>query len=113
MIGTPTRQTAWLIGVFISIVLIVLVAIPLFLSNRTGAAIDELNEQADPAERLTGAIQEALSHELAAIMGFQTTGLDRYIQLYRSQKKVIDDAIKQTARFTPRLGPFIQAAAQT
>jgi signal transduction histidine kinase len=101
------RQTYWLIGGFVSVLLISLVAFPLILNQRMGTIIAELTDQADPAHRESGWIQAALSHELSAILGFQATGDSRYTDLYREQTEVIARASAILQQLTPGLGPDV------
>jgi signal transduction histidine kinase len=102
------RQTYWIIGGFISALLISLVAFPLILNSRMGAIIADLTDQADPAHRQSGQIQAALSHELSAILAFQATGESRYTDLYREQTDVVAQATGTLQQLTPELGPAVR-----
>jgi signal transduction histidine kinase len=98
------RQTYWVIGGFISALLISLVVFPLILNRRMGTIITDLTDEADPAHRASGQIQAALSHELSAILAFQETGESRYTDLYRAQTDVIAQATATLHQLTPDLG---------
>jgi CHASE3 domain sensor protein len=102
------RETFWIIGGFISVLLISLVAFPLILNRRMGTIIADLTDQADPAQRESGQIQAALSHELSAILAFQATGERKYTAVYKEQTEVIAKATAALQQLTPALGPAVQ-----
>jgi hypothetical protein len=81
------RHTYWIIGGFISALLISLVALPLILNHRMGTIIAELTDQTDPAQKESGQIHAALSRELFAVLAFQATGASEYTALYREQDR--------------------------
>jgi signal transduction histidine kinase len=103
-----TRQIYWLTGIFITSVLVLLVAVPVFVSHRMTSIVSELNDLADPADRLGDEVGKALSRELAAILGFQATDQEQYSALYIEQTRIIDDAFRELEQLTPRLGPAVQ-----
>jgi signal transduction histidine kinase/CHASE3 domain sensor protein len=106
---TAPRGTYWLVGGFVSAVLILLVAVPLALNYHTATIIDDLGKRADPADKRAAQIQEALSHEASGILGFQASREPKYAELYREQTQKIAEAIADLERLTPQLGTSVQA----
>ena len=101
------RHTYWIIGGFISALLISLVALPLILNHRMGTIIADLTDQADPAQKESGQIHAALSRELFAILAFQATGASEYTALYREQAEVVAQATSTLLQLAPALGPDV------
>ena len=108
MASISTRQIYWLTGIFITAVLVLLVAAPVIISQRMSAIVTELNDLADPADGLVDRVERGLSHELSAILGFQATGQEQYTQSYIEQTRDIGEAFGELERLTPRLGPAVQ-----
>jgi signal transduction histidine kinase len=104
----PSRKMAWVVGLFTALALLLSVAIPLFVSHRINETNALLNEHADPADKLTSAIQEALSHEVADIVSFQTTGNAREIQQYREQEDLIHENLDSLQQLATPLGPSVE-----
>ena len=108
MASRSTRQVYWLTGIFITAVLVLLVAVPVIVSHRMTAIVGELNDLADPADRLGDEVGKALSRELAAILGFQATAQEQYTASYAEQTRIIGEAFDELEQLTPRLGPAVQ-----
>ncbi|HSU88992.1 MAG TPA: hypothetical protein VLL56_09165, partial [Terriglobia bacterium] len=62
MAPIPTRQFYWLTGIFITAVLVLLVAVPVITSQRMTVIVGELNDLAEPADRLGDEVGRALTH---------------------------------------------------
>ena len=105
----PSPNLYWLIGAFISALLVSLVAVPLIINQRMAEIITEINERADPADKDGGLIQAALSHEVSGILGFQATGDKKYVDLYEYEKASIEKSLTNLRRLSPQLGPHVQA----
>src|SRR5215467_1833604 len=84
-----TQQSRWLIGGFISIVLVLLVAFPLIVVYRTHVILSRLSQDSDPAIKIADGIHAAFSRELSAIVSFQATGDARYVQNFERQEEII------------------------
>jgi len=104
----PTRQFYWLTGIFITAVLVLLVAVPVISSHRMTVIVGELNDLADPADRLGDEVGRALTHELSGILGFQATGQEQYTALYADQTGIISQDLNELDQLSPRLGPSVQ-----
>jgi signal transduction histidine kinase len=105
----PTSKSYWLVGAFISILLVLLVAVPLVLNHRTDDIIAEINLNADPSDRKNAEIQSALSHEFSGLIGFQQTGDKKYADTYLQSSGNIEALIAQLRGFAPQLGPAVQS----
>jgi signal transduction histidine kinase/CHASE3 domain sensor protein len=106
---TPTRKSYWLIGAFISVLLVLLVAVPLVLNHRTADVIAEINSKGDPSDRMNAEVQAALSHELSGLTGFQQTGDKKYADIYFQAARDISTLIAKLHGFAPQLGPVVQS----
>jgi signal transduction histidine kinase len=104
------RQTYRLVGVLISALLLLLVAVPLVLNYWTASIIDDINQRTDPADRKASLIQAALSNEIYAILGFQATRDTKYQTLYSEQTRNIAQTMAELAQSTPQIGPEVEAA---
>jgi len=109
MSSTSNRALYWLSGVFISAVLVVLVAVPLVISFQTTTLTTKMSELAEPADKMGAEIQGALSHELSGIVGFQTTGQEKYVESYWQQAEIIEKALDQLDHIDAELGAPFQA----
>src|SRR5262249_37581946 len=102
---TAGRQPYWILGVFIYTVLLLLIAVPFLMSYRAGTIIADIDRFADPAAKAASRIQAELSHEAAAIVGFQTTGEDKYPYLYQEQSAAIQQSLSELEQLSPNFGP--------
>jgi signal transduction histidine kinase len=103
-----TQPSRSLIGGFISIVLILLVAFPLIVVYRAHAILSELSEETDPAIKMADGIHAAFSRELAAIVSFQATGEPRYVEGFERQEAVIGSELADLSHLTPHLGTEVE-----
>ncbi len=108
MAAAPGRYMYWLIGGFISVLLVLLVAVPHLLNQRIATVITDINQQADPADKQSSRIQTALSHEISAILGFQATADMTYADFYFEQLHTVAEAMTSLQRAMPLLGPDVQ-----
>ena len=99
-----TQPSRWLIGGFISIVLVLLVAFPLIVVYRAHTILSELSEETDPAIKMADGIHAAFSRELAAIVSFQATGEPGYVEGFERQEEVIGSELADLSHLTPHLG---------
>src|SRR5262249_51434629 len=102
---TAGRQPYWILGVFIYTVLLLLIAVPFLMSYRAGTIIADIDRFADPAAKAASRIQAELSHEAAAIVGFQTTGEGKYPYLYQEQSAAIQQSLAELEQLSPNFGP--------
>lgn len=99
----------WLIGGFVSAVLVLLVAVPLLLNYRIETLSSISTNKADPADKETRRIQAALFHEISAILAFQATADGSHTHSYMGAKDTIRDALGNLQSSVPMLGPDVQA----
>jgi K+-sensing histidine kinase KdpD len=99
----------WVMGTFISALLIALVVVPLIINHQMAAILAEANQRADPADKYNGAIQAGLSHEVSGILGFQVAGDRKYVDLYNREKESIERALTSLRQLSPPLGPHVEA----
>src|ERR1043166_6067217 len=102
---TAGRQPYWIFGVFIYTLLLLLIAVPFLMTYRAGTIIADIDRFADPAAKAASRIQAELSHEAAAIVGFQTTGEDKYPYLYQEQSAAIQQSLAELVQLSPNFGP--------
>src|SRR5690242_7663295 len=106
---TSTGKSYWLVGAFISVLLVLLVAVPLILNHRTADVVDEINTKGDPSDRINAQIQSSLSHELSGLIGFQQTADKKYADIYFEARSNILTALAQLHGFAPQLGSIVQS----
>jgi signal transduction histidine kinase len=107
MTVAPARPAYWLIGGFVSALLILLVAVPL-LNHRIATLISDINQQEDPVDKESSRIQAALSHEISAILGFQATADPTFSDFYIEQTHTIAEIMTSLQKAMPTLGPGVQ-----
>jgi len=104
---TAGRQPYWTFGVFVYAVLLLLIAVPFLMTYRAGTVIADVDRFADPAAKAASRIQAELSHEASAIVGFQTTGEDKYPYLYQERSAAIQQSLAELEQFSPNFAPAV------
>src|SRR5437867_5161955 len=98
---TAGRQPHWIFGVFVYAVLLLLIAVPFLMSYYASAIIANIDRFADPAAKAASRIQAELSHEASAILGFQTTGEEKYPYIYQEQSAAIQQSLADLEQLSP------------
>src|SRR6266581_8931727 len=107
-LSTVLSSMNWLGGGFVSVVLILLVAVPVVLNIQSRAFRREIDDFGAPATTLASDIQTALSHEVSGIVGFQASTETKYTALYEQQRTFVVDKLSDLDGLSPNLGPAVQ-----
>ena len=88
-LSTVLSSRNWLGGGFVSVVLILLVAVPVVINIQGRAMHQGIKDFGAPATTAASDIQKSLSHEVSGVIGLQESGEPRYAELYKQQRTLV------------------------
>ena len=104
-LSTVLSSMNWFGGIFVSIVLLLLVAVPVAINIQGRAMHQGVKDFGAPATTAASDIQKALSHEVSGVIGLQESGEPRYAELYKQQRTLVLEKLSDLDRLGPNLGP--------
>ena len=104
-LSTVLSSRNWLGGGFVSVVLILLVAVPVVINIQGRAMHQGIKDFGAPATTAASDIQKSLSHEVSGVIGLQESGEPRYAELYKQQRTFVLEKLSDLDRLAPNLGP--------
>src|SRR5215467_9616909 len=89
---------------FVTAIFIAAIATPVFFMNLANAIQQDIQSYVVPAYLRTAQIQSRLDQQLLGIIGFQTKGRLRFVDLYNDERKKVRDSVKELAALTAGIG---------